>query len=329
MTTEFRVTIFDDFWLLTKAKIYDIICEVTFHTAVLKTMFNWLSKVAFVGTFAGMFILAASLYNNGFKTVEDIQKKYSELTNVTSELLTDAKIMRQPTYDLNIADIKNKISLSSQLKVANLSSEQVINVYQTGTRDTWVIGGLLKGSANFTFKATFTGSVEYNTKEIVFEQKGKTIVVTLGVPKILFNDIKYTELNTSGNLNDMLVAKSRLLSTLDSKAKSYNYSLYLNAPETKPLMTTAAKQASDSLKDMITKIINVTKPNVEYEVIVNGANNGVDTVTIQNGNNSVIVPLASILTAVPDPILDHLINGSDTKAQLNVKKVDNLTKPPN
>jgi hypothetical protein len=291
-------------------------------------MLNWLFKLIVVGGTVGSLVIGVSLYNSGFRTIEDIQKKYGELTQVTTELLTDAKINRPPTYDFDISDIKNKIELTSTLKVAELSSEQIINIHQTGTRDTWVIGGLLKGNAYFNFKASFNGSVEYNTKEITFAQKGKQIIVTLGVPKILLNEIKYVEVGTSGNLSDILAAKQTMLSVLDSTASNYNYKLYFTDPKTKPLMTDASTQASDSLKSMINGILKAAKPDVDYEIVINGAAVGIDTVTIKNGSGTATqVPLGDILNADTTAISNRLI-GTNSSAKVNFQVTKNQTSIP-
>jgi hypothetical protein len=291
-------------------------------------MLNWLFKLVVVGGTCGTLVMGFALYNSGIRTVEQLQTKYNEVANVTTELLTDAKINRPPTYDFDISSIKNKIELTSTLKVCELSSEQMISIHQSGARDTWVIGGLLKGNAYFNFKASFNGSVEYNTKDITFSQQGKQIIVTLGVPKILLNEIKYVETGTTGNLSEILAAKQTMLATLDSTASKYNYKLYFTDPETKPLMTQAATQATLSLKSMIDGILKAARPDVDYDIVINGAAKGVDSVYILNGSGTTTqVPLGDILNADTTAISNRLIS-SNSNAKVNFKVTKNHTNLP-
>jgi hypothetical protein len=292
-------------------------------------MLNWLFKFAFVGTFAGTLVLACVMYNSGIRSIEQVQQKYNEVTNVATELLTDAKIVRPPTYDFDVSSIKNKIALTSTLKVANLSSEQIIKVHQTGTRDTWIIGGLLKGNAYFNFRATFTGSVEYNTKEINFAQEGKTITVTLGTPQIFLSDIKYAELETTGNLSNIVAAKQNMLSTLDTSAHNFHYSLYLANKDTKTLLTQTANQADESLKGMIQSILKASKPEVVYEVVIKRSDVPINIVSIQNGSGTdVQVPLKDILNATPEAIITSL-KSSNSNAKVVIQSINNQTVAPN
>jgi LEA14-like dessication related protein len=291
-------------------------------------MLNWLFKLVVVGGTCGSLVLGFALYNSGIRTVEQLQSKYNEVANVTTELLTDAKIVRPPTYDFDITSIKNKIALTSTLKVANLSSEQIIKVHQTGTRDTWIIGGLLKGNAYFNFRATFTGSVEYDTKDIAFTQEGKTIVATLGTPKIYLSDIKYAELETTGNLNDIVVAKQNMLDTLDTTAHNFNYSLYLANPNTKTLLTQTSNQANESLKAMVQGILRAARPDVEYTVVIRRSEVPIEFVTIQNGSNDSQTPLQDILKATPEGIINRL-KSSNSSAKVVVQSINNKTLKPN
>jgi hypothetical protein len=292
-------------------------------------MLHNLFKIAFVGTFAGTIILGFAFWNSGLRTLQEVQTKFDEATNVANELLTDAKIVRPPTYDFDITSIKNKIALTSTLKVANLSSEQIIKVHQTGTRDTWIIGALLKGNAYFNFRATFTGSVEYPTKDITFSQVGKTIIVTLGTPQIFLSDIKYSELDTTGNMSDILAAKQNMLSTLDSSAHNFNYSLYLANKDTKNLLTQTATQADDSLKTMVKSILKASKPEVDYEVIIKRSTVPITNIAIQNGSGTDLqIPIDDILTATPEAIITSL-KSTNSKAKVVIQSVSNKTTTPN
>lgn len=292
-------------------------------------MLNFLFKTSIVvGTF-GTLAFGFTMYNSGVRTLDQLQSKYSEASNVATALFTDAKLIQPTTYKFDLSDIQNKIRLATTLKVANLSSEQIIKVHQTGARDTWVIGGFLKGNAYFDFKASFTGSVEYSTKEMTFSQEGKNLVVTLPTPIINLSDIKYAEISTTGNLSDIVGAKQNLLNKLETSAKNYNYSKFFNAEDSRTLVTQSANEAEQSLKQMIEGILKSSNPNLNYSIIVRRANAQIANVVIQNGSGSdVLIPIGNIMNATVEPIVDNL-KTEDSSAQVTVQKVTNNTSPPN
>ena len=292
-------------------------------------MLNFLFKTSIVvGTF-GTLAFGFTMYNSGVRTLDQLQSKYSEASNVATALFTDAKLIQPTTYKFDLSDIQNKIRLATTLKVANLSSEQILKVHQTGARDTWVIGGFLKGNAYFDFKASFTGSVEYSTKEMTFSQEGKNLVVTLPTPIINLSDIKYAEISTTGNLSDIIGAKQNLLSKLETSAKNYNYSLFFNAADSRALVTQSANQAEQSLKQMIEGILKASNPNLDYSIIVRRANAQIANVVIQNGSGSdVLIPIGNIMNATVEPIVESL-KTEDSSAQVTIQKVTNNTSPPN
>jgi hypothetical protein len=252
---------------------------------------------------------------------------YSKFTSLTSpigntlqtgkEFIASVAPTKEQKSEFVFQDFVNTLKLENQLKVGTITSTGIINVTRTGTRDTWIIGALLEGKAGFVYSSKFTGYVQYDLSKVQFQLKENLIVVTLPTPTVYTTDIIVRELDAAGNLANIHSEKNTILSGLNNEAsRAYFYSQYFTEKQMTDLFSQSFLQASNSLKELISKPLQLAQPNTKYSIQVVPSATPTSEIQLDNGS----IKFDTVLNSSPLALQDFFKkNDPNIKVTVDVK----------
>ncbi len=276
-------------------------------------------QMLFYTTVFGTIVIAGFiLYQQYNSTFGVINNKIESTFIQGQDFVSSIAPTKEQSLDLNIHDLKSKVDLQSKLSVAKFTSTSKITINRIGSRDTWIIGGLLEGRATFDYTTKFNGDVKYDFDKLEFVLEGSSLIIILPTPEIYASDvivkeIGYNEPKPDNNLADIDSERNKALQALiNDRNREYFYSQYFTQTEMNKLFEIAAAQGKKTVESNFQKALDLAYPG-KFTVTARFSNNPPLGVSTDNG----VIEFDKILKA--DVLgLQTYFKSQDPKITVNV-----------
>ena len=226
----------------------------------------------------GLIKFQIALYSTGFLAVAGAGyfvynaslgslNKAGEALNTTlqkgTEFVSSVAPVKDPTVEINVTDVKNQMNLKAKIESATFKSTSLVKITQTGARDTWVIGGLLEGSATFSYTTEFNGNVVYDLDKVIIQpgpvEPTTPLTLTLPAPTVNTSRVNIKRLDINGDLADLSIHEYNTNGDLETNdAQNWFYKQFYNEKSMTNLFEGANKTATDGLQTLIQTLMDKT-----------------------------------------------------------------------